>query len=104
MAEAYLYAKFHLDPSNRWPQYPNVTDRQGRQDRTGQTGQRLDSIGRTVKRSPKNWNQFVVVIKAIALKQLISKFYPQIHRTDASDHIYVSQLITDSSFFLGDRL
>jgi len=37
-----------------------------------------------------NWNQFLLVIKATALKQQISKFYPQIQRTDASDHIYVS--------------
>jgi len=34
-AEAYLYAKFHLDPSV-WPQYTNVTDRA---DRTRETGQ-----------------------------------------------------------------
>jgi len=33
-AEAYLLDKFHLDPSNRWPQYTNVTDRTDRQDRT----------------------------------------------------------------------
>jgi len=37
--EAYLHAKFDLDPSNR-PQYTNVTDRQDRQ--------RSDSIGQTV--------------------------------------------------------
>jgi len=56
-AEAYLRAKFHLDPSNRLAaihQRHRQTDRQ-----TGQTGQtdrqRSDSIGRTVyKRSPKN--------------------------------------------------
>jgi len=30
-AEAYLHAKFHLDP-NIWPQYTTVTDRQIRQD------------------------------------------------------------------------
>jgi len=40
-AEAYLHAKFHLDPSNRLATvYTNVTDRQDRQ--------RSDSIGRTV--------------------------------------------------------
>jgi len=33
-AVTYLYAKFHLDLSNRLPQYTNVTDRQtDRQDR-----------------------------------------------------------------------
>ena len=48
-AEAYLHAKFHLGPSNRWPQYTNITDRQ-----TAQTGQdrqdrqRSDSIEQTV--------------------------------------------------------
>jgi len=35
--------------------------------------------------------QFLLVIKATALKQQISKFYPQIQRTDAGYHIYVSQ-------------
>jgi len=32
-AEAYMHAKFHLDPSNLWPQYTNVAERQDRQDR-----------------------------------------------------------------------
>ena len=41
-AEAYLHAKFHLDPSNRLA----TIHRHHRQ--TGQTGQRTDSIGRTV--------------------------------------------------------
>jgi len=27
-AEAYMRAKFDLDPSTVWPQYSNVTDRQ----------------------------------------------------------------------------
>jgi len=40
----------------------------------------------------KNWNQFLLVVKATALKQQISNIYPQIQRTDASDHIYVSHL------------
>ena len=31
----------------------------------------------------QNWNQFLLVVKAIALKQQISIFYPQIQRTDA---------------------
>ena len=35
----------------------------------------------------QNWNQFPLVVKATALKQQISKFYSQIQRTDASDHI-----------------
>jgi len=39
----------------------------------------------------QNWNQFLLVVKATALRQQISKFYPQIQRTDASDHIYVSE-------------
>jgi len=41
-AEAYLRAKFHLDPSNRL-----VTIHQ-RHRHTGQTDKRSDSIGRTV--------------------------------------------------------
>jgi len=39
----------------------------------------------------QNWNQFLFVVKATALKQQISKFYPQIQHTYASDHVYVSQ-------------
>jgi len=43
--EAYLHAKFHLDPSNRLA----TTHQRYKQDRTGQTDrQRSDSIGRTV--------------------------------------------------------
>ena len=48
-AEAYLHAKFDLDPFNSLPtihQRHGQTDRQT--DRTGPTGQRSDSIGRTV--------------------------------------------------------
>jgi len=39
-AEAYLRAKFHLDPSNRLATLHQRTDRQ--------TGQQTDSVGRTV--------------------------------------------------------
>jgi len=39
----------------------------------------------------KNWLQFLFIVKAAVLKQQISKFYPQIQRTGASDHIYFSQ-------------
>jgi len=36
-----------------------------------------------------NWNnQFLSVVKATALKQQMSKFYPQIQSTEASFHIY----------------
>ena len=38
----------------------------------------------------KNWLQFLFIVKAAVLKQQISKFYPQIQRTEASDHIYFS--------------
>ena len=42
-AEAYLHAKFHLDPTNVWPQYTNVIDRTGQTDRqTGQDRTRQD--------------------------------------------------------------
>jgi len=34
----------------------------------------------------------LLVVKATALKQQISKFYPQILSTDASSHVYFSQL------------
>jgi len=39
----------------------------------------------------KNWLQFLFIVKAAVLKLQISKFYPQIQRTKASDHIYFSQ-------------
>jgi len=39
----------------------------------------------------KNWLQFLFVVKAAILKQQISKFYPQIQRTEPSDGIYFSQ-------------
>ena len=39
----------------------------------------------------KNWLYFVFIVKAAVLKQQISKFYPQIQRIEASDHIYFSQ-------------
>jgi len=39
----------------------------------------------------KNWLQFLFIVKAAVLKQQISKFYPQILSTEASDHIYISQ-------------
>ena len=45
-AEAYLHAKFHLDPSNR---LARIDQRHGETDRqTGQDRQRFDSTGRTV--------------------------------------------------------
>jgi len=31
----------------------------------------------------KNWLQFLFIVKAAVLKQQISKFYPQIQRTEA---------------------
>jgi len=39
----------------------------------------------------QSWNQFLLVVKATALKQQISKFYLQIQCTNASDDIYVIQ-------------
>jgi len=35
--------------------------------------------------------QFFFIVKAAVLKQQILKFYPQIQRTEASNHIYFSQ-------------
>ena len=51
-AEAYLHAKFHLDPSNR---LATMHERHGQTDR-----QRTDSIGRSVlQRSPKNVYEWI---------------------------------------------
>ena len=36
----------------------------------------------------QNWNQFLLVVKATALKQQISNFYPQILSTEASFCVY----------------
>jgi len=36
----------------------------------------------------QNWNQFLLVIKATALKQQISNFHPQILSTETSFYIY----------------
>jgi len=36
----------------------------------------------------QNWNQFLLVVKATALEQQISNFYPQILSTEASFYIY----------------
>ena len=35
--------------------------------------------------------QFLLIVKAAVWKQQISKFYPQIQRTETSDQIYFSQ-------------
>ena len=43
------------------------------------------------KYKSKNWFQFLFIVKAAVLKQQISKFYPQIQRAEASDHIYFIQ-------------
>ena len=36
----------------------------------------------------QNWNQFLLVVKATALKQQILQFYSQILSTEASFYIY----------------
>ena len=54
----------------------------------------------------KNWLQFLFIVKAAVLKQQISKFYPQIQRTEASDHIYFSQqpFINVKAIFCAENL
>ena len=57
-AEAYLLAKFHRDPSNR------LATIHQRHRQTGQTGQRSDSIGRTVLQTvAQKW--LVAIVYAI---------------------------------------
>ena len=53
-AEAYPHAKFHLDPSNR------LATIHQRHRQTGQTGQRTDSIGRTVLQTVAQKRCYVV--------------------------------------------
>ena len=67
-----------------------MTDRRtdGQTDRQNYDCKYFASIA--ASRGKKNWLQFFVV-KATALKQQISKFYPQIQRTEASCHIDISQ-------------
>jgi len=62
MAEAYLLAKFHLDPSNRLATVHQryKQDRQDRQDR-----QRSDSIGRTVLQTVAQKSRIVNVLTAL---------------------------------------
>ena len=50
--EAYLRAKFHLDPSV-WPQYTNVTDRQDRQAGQDRATVRLHKVNRFTNDRPK---------------------------------------------------
>ena len=38
----------------------------------------------------QNWNQFLLVVKPPLQNSKYQIFYPQIQRTDASDHIYAS--------------
>ena len=54
----------------------------------------------------KYWLQFLFIVKAAVLKQQISKFYPQIQRTEASDHIYFSQrpFINVKAIFCAENL
>ena len=40
----------------------------------------------------QNWNQFLLVVKATALKQQLSKFYAQILSTEASVYMYDKSL------------
>jgi len=77
-AEAYLRAKFHLDPSNRLATI-HQRYRQDRQYRTGQTGQRFDSIGRTVLQT---------VAKNISVQKLLDR----IARTAYVDAVYCYRL------------
>jgi len=52
-------------------------------------GRRSSSPSYIIK---QNWLQFDFVVKSAALKQQISKFYPQSQRTEAGYHIYISDL------------
>ena len=51
----------------------------------------IDKNGLACNYKNKIWLQFLFVVIAAILKQQISKFYPQIQRIEASDHIYFSQ-------------
>ena len=48
------------------------------------------------------WNQFLLAVKAIALKQQISNFYPQILSTEASFYIY-DRPLTDTNVIASVR-
>ena len=56
-----------------------------------ETSRKLVVLSIVTNYKNKNWLQFLFIVKAAVLKQQISKFYPQIQRTEDSDHIYVSQ-------------
>ena len=57
----------------------------------GQTWRARVDTESTITIIIKNWLQFLFIVKAAVRKQQISKFYPQILSTEASDHIYFSQ-------------
>ena len=67
--EAYLYAKFHLDPSSHLPQCTNVTDRTDIQ--------RTDSIGRTVLQTVAQ-KSFVISPECVVI--IIISQFPQCFR------------------------
>ena len=84
--EAYLLAKFHLDPSNRLAtihQRHRQTDRQT--DR--QTGQRTDSIGRTV-------------LQTVAQKLHNIQYTEQQHLSGGDTTVTNTYLAVDRSRFL----
>jgi len=73
--EAYLRAKFHLDPQNRnWPQYTKVTDRTGQDRQTDKTDRQTD------KRSP-NKNRVICLC--------------------AEDHLDSFRLFTETPAYVG---
>jgi len=79
-AETYRHAEFHLDPSNR---LATVHQRFG-QDRTGQTGQRSDSIGRTV-------------LHTVAQKTKAKDVLPNTHRKEAPEITLASDTMVPSA-------
>jgi len=75
-----LHPGFYVFPSYAWAQCVDGTNMARGREQT--TGCPLSTRKIIIK---QNWNQFLLVVKATALKQQISNFYPQ--STDASDHI-----------------
>ena len=72
--------------------YDHTCKSTGRCDNAGGLGEHVTcDMFRFLSIMKQIWNQFLLVLKASALKQQISKLYPQILNTDVSDHIYVSQ-------------
>jgi len=101
-AEAYLHAKFHLDPSNRLATIHQRYSQTGQTDR--QDRQRIDSIGRTVLQTVaqklilcRGWIQDVLV--TVVCGMLTGRSYKHATAEDGSATIRGLRELSQEIFF-----